>query len=129
VRYEVMTPTLPDLWDKIGQKPSGEPVEVTQYASRNRCQRRVVCEDTGNVFLILADYCCTKSGEGGKLSQVEIEFLGREGFDDSAASPLNKEQIDADFKRIEGVVLETPGITPTGSRTTKQDWLTALAHQ
>ncbi|HSX05693.1 MAG TPA: hypothetical protein VLF69_04450 [Candidatus Saccharimonadales bacterium] len=129
VRHEVMAPTLPDLWNKIGQEP-GERIGLTPYAHRNRYQRRVVCEDTGNVFVILADYCRAESEDGGaELFQVEIEFLGREGFDGASASALDEELIDADFKRIEEVVLEAPDLMATGGQTTKQDWLTGRARQ
>jgi hypothetical protein len=127
VRDEVMAPSLPELWSKIGREP-GELVSVTQSADRNRHQRRVVCEKTGNVFVILADYCTAESGDRAPLSQVEIEYLGTYGFDTTAASISDtdrEESIAADFEHVRGVVLEALDTMVTGGQTTKEDWLTA----
>lgn len=126
VRSEVMAPSLAELWKITGQTP-GELVGVTQLADRNRIHRRAVCEKTGNVFLILADYCTAESNDRPPLAQVEVEFRGKYSFKDVASAPHEK-QIAADFELVRGVVLNTLNtrdIQTTDKQTTKQAWLTA----
>ena len=126
VRSEVMTSSLDKLWEKIGKVPQ-RLVGMSQLADRNRIHRRVVCEKTGNVFLVLADYCTTELNDRPPLAQVEIEFRGRYGFIDSA-DHLDEEEIAADFELVRKVVLEglhTGNVKVTTGQTTKQAWLTA----
>ena len=126
VRSEIMAPSLAELWRLIEKAP-GEPVDTTQWADRNRIHRRVVCEETGNVFLILADYCAAESDDRPPLTQVEIEFRGKYGFKDAVSRP-DEEQIATDFERVREIVVEALGagnVVVIGGQTTKQEWLTA----
>lgn len=128
VRDEKMAPTINKLWHNVGyEQAPGELVEITQMARRHRIHRRVVCEKTGNVFLILADFCVAESGDRPPLPQVEIEYRGKYGFAREASEP-DEASIAADFVQVEQLVREsllTNGVTVTDGRTTKQAWLTS----
>ncbi len=93
---------------------------------RDRIERTVLCTDTGNFFVILADHCTSEDIK--PLEQIEIEYLGTLGFSNKSVAHTDEAQIKLDFNRVTKIVSDTfedTGIKIIPSKTTKEDWLTA----
>jgi hypothetical protein len=93
-------------------------------AKRDELLRTVVCLDTENLFIIIADHCTAPGVE--PLNQIEIEFLGKLGYPDDYGDEFDSDNIDEDLKAIATEItagLKRNSIKILSSRTTKETWL------
>ena len=125
VRRKHKVITFEALCKQLGVPASTEVSDVTPPAQRARATVFVTLKDTGNRFAVIADHC-TRLDTGDALNQVEIEYLGRFGFQEEAKLRIDPRIIADDSARILAVLntaLTEHSLRATPTTLSKQDWL------
>lgn len=137
VREESVVPyneeNLTEILTKLGYDPIQ--AKTSPIFSRNRSERKVYFQSTGNVFTVYADHCSVEKIDPRydekawlPLNQIEIEYEGKILSGQEDIIPNSTDLLDNEFQIITKIIYETAtsaGQEPNNRMTRKYEWISS----